>query len=144
MRARGSGWIAGVDEAGRGPLAGPVVAAAVIFPAGFTHPRHRRLQASRRPRREALVPGHHRRRASGGRSPSRPTAEIDAINILQATLRAMERALAALRAGPGLRAGRRIDHARSCCFPARRWSAATAGSPASRPPRSSPRSTATG
>ena len=37
LRARGLHFIAGIDEAGRGPLAGPVVAAAVILPAGFTH-----------------------------------------------------------------------------------------------------------
>ncbi len=37
LRKIGFQWIAGVDEAGRGPLAGPVAAAAVIFPAGFRH-----------------------------------------------------------------------------------------------------------
>ena len=36
--ARGFKSIAGIDEVGRGPLAGPVVAAAVILPRGFTHP----------------------------------------------------------------------------------------------------------
>jgi len=39
-KARGCGYriIAGIDEAGRGPLAGPVVAAAVILPPGYEHP----------------------------------------------------------------------------------------------------------
>ena len=36
LHARGLRWIAGVDEAGRGPLAGPVAAAAVILPRGFS------------------------------------------------------------------------------------------------------------
>ena len=45
------GWIAGVDEVGRGPLAGPVVAAAVVFPPGVTPPAvgdSKTLSATRR------------------------------------------------------------------------------------------------
>ena len=38
LLAQGHQWIAGIDEAGRGPLAGPVSAAAVILPEGFSHP----------------------------------------------------------------------------------------------------------
>ena len=38
-RLEGHRYIAGIDEAGRGPLAGPVVAAAVIFPPTYTNPR---------------------------------------------------------------------------------------------------------
>ncbi len=99
VRRRGFELIAGVDEAGRGPLAGPVVAAAVVFPARFTHPRiddSKRLDARRR---EALVPVITAAAVSWAVAESSET-EIDAINILQATLRAMERAVAALRVAP--------------------------------------------
>ena len=99
MRALGVGRIAGVDEAGRGPLAGPVVAAAVIFPAGFSDPRiddSKRLDARRR---EELVPVITAAAISWAVTESSAT-EIDAINILQATLRAMERAVASLQLVP--------------------------------------------
>jgi len=99
LRGRGFGRIAGVDEAGRGPLAGPVVAAAVIFPAGFADPRindSKRLDARRR---EELVPVITAAAISWAVAAS-PEVEIDAINILQATLRAMERAVEALQAAP--------------------------------------------
>jgi ribonuclease HII len=99
LRARGFGLIAGVDEAGRGPLAGPVVAAAVIFPAGFADSRvhdSKRLDARRR---EELVPVITAAAVSWAVAES-SEAEIDAINILQATLRAMERAVAALTTAP--------------------------------------------
>ena len=42
--ARGFKCIAGLDEVGRGPLAGPVVAAAVVLPRGFSQPGYQRLQ----------------------------------------------------------------------------------------------------
>jgi ribonuclease HII len=91
--------VAGVDEAGRGPLAGPVAAAAVIL-----DPRNlpRGLNDSKllpRPVRERLYEDILKRAlcvsvgfASG--------AEIDEINIRQATLEAMRRALRALAAAP--------------------------------------------
>jgi ribonuclease HII len=87
--------IAGVDEAGRGPLAGPVVAAAVVFPAGFSDPRindSKRLTARRR---EELVPVITAAAVCWAVAES-SEAEIDAVNILQATLRAMARAVVAL------------------------------------------------
>jgi len=99
LRERGVALIAGVDEAGRGPLAGPVVAAAVVFPAGFADSRindSKRLDARRR---EELVPVITGAATSWAVAESSET-EIDAINILQATLRAMERALAALGVAP--------------------------------------------
>lgn len=91
--------LAGVDEAGRGPLAGPVVAAAVILP-----PDHgidgladsKRLSAARR---EALAPLIRERAVAWALGRAEP-AEIDAVNILQATLRAMTRAVAELRVTP--------------------------------------------
>lgn len=90
---------AGVDEAGRGPLAGPVVVAAVLLdPARpvsglmdskrLTARRRRILAASIREHALACVTVHA------------DAAEIDRLNILQATLAAMQRAVAALRPGP--------------------------------------------
>ena len=99
LRGRGFGRIAGVDEAGRGPLAGPVVAAAVIFPAGFTDSRindSKRLDARRREELVPVITGAAINWAVAESSES----EVDAINILQATLRAMERALSALQVAP--------------------------------------------
>jgi ribonuclease HII len=92
--------VAGVDEAGRGPLAGPVAAAAVIL-----DPRNlpRGLNDSKllpRPVRERLYEDILKRAlcVSVGFASA---AEIDEINIRQATLEAMRRALRALAAAPG-------------------------------------------
>jgi ribonuclease HII len=94
--------IAGVDEAGRGPLAGPVVAAAVILPADFCDiaglsgmTDSKKLTARRR---EALA-GEIRACALVGVGIAEP-AEIDRLNILQATQAAMARALANLPCTP--------------------------------------------
>ncbi len=94
-----AGWLAGVDEAGRGPLAGDVVAAAVILDpqrplAGLADSK--KLSEARR---EALYPrivDASLAWAVGRASPG----EIDAINILQATLLAMQRAVQALDIAP--------------------------------------------
>lgn len=99
LRRGGHAVIAGVDEAGRGPLAGPVVAAAVAFPAEFTHPGiddSKRLTARQR---ECLVPVITGAAVAWAVAAASET-EIDAVNILQATLRAMSRALASLRVPP--------------------------------------------
>jgi ribonuclease HII len=89
--------IAGVDEAGRGPLAGPVVAAAVILCSngisGLDDSKN--LSAKRRGELEALI---FARCMVGIGMAS--VAEIDAINILQATLLAMTRAVEALGVEP--------------------------------------------
>lgn len=91
--------IAGVDEAGRGPLAGPVVAAAVIL-----DPR-RRIEGLADSKlltpeaREALAP-RIRTRAIAWAVAWADCEEIDALNILQATLLAMRRALLALPVAP--------------------------------------------
>ncbi len=90
---------AGVDEAGRGPLAGPVVAAAVILPEGFRLEGLADSKQLSESRREALA---ERIRAEAiawslGRA---EVAEIDRLNILQATMLAMQRAVAGLAAPP--------------------------------------------
>jgi len=99
LRARGARHVAGVDEAGRGPLAGPVVAAAVILPPRFTHDGindSKLLGARRREELFGVITG----AAVAWAVAEATEAEIDAINILQATLRAMERALDALAVAP--------------------------------------------
>lgn len=83
----------GVDEAGRGPLAGPVVAAAVILrtvPAGLDDSK--RLSARKR---EALVPVIQAHALAWCVAEASP-AEIDALNIHHATLLAMQRAVQGL------------------------------------------------
>jgi ribonuclease HII len=91
------GPVAGVDEAGRGPWAGPVVAAAVIldrhnFPAGLNDSKQL-SEAARSRLFEALLVQHH---GIGIAS----VEEIDTLNIHWATMRAMERAVAALGVAP--------------------------------------------
>ena len=93
------GRIAGVDEAGRGPLAGPVVAAAVILDAQRPIAGARdskRLSAAQREGLAAAI----RERALAWAIASASVEEIDTLNILQASLLAMRRALAALSAIP--------------------------------------------
>ena len=97
-RAWAEGWrvVAGVDEAGRGPLAGPVVAAAVILPARLEIVGVNDSKCLAPEAREvlyALVTGAALAWSFGSASP----AEIDEINILRATHLAMARALAGLR-----------------------------------------------
>lgn len=92
--------VAGVDEAGRGPLAGPVVAAAVILDdlrpiRGLADSKT--LSA---PRREALAE-QIRARALCCAVAEASVDEIDRLNILQATMLAMRRAVEALRLKPG-------------------------------------------
>ncbi|TAN07451.1 MAG: ribonuclease HII [Rhodanobacteraceae bacterium] len=93
--------VAGVDEAGRGPLAGPVVVAAVILdPArpidGLADSKQ--LSAKRRESLYALIVAH----ALAHAVVRVEAAEIDRINILQATLAGMRRALEALPIAPAL------------------------------------------
>jgi len=85
--------VAGVDEAGRGPLAGPVVAAAVIL----CKPRPHGLDDSKKltPERRALLEDRIRRRCAFGIGVVEVEA-IDALNIFQATMWAMAQAVARL------------------------------------------------
>jgi ribonuclease HII len=97
-RRRGARLIAGLDEAGRGPLAGPVVAAAVVFEGGRT-PKgvddSKRLGAAERERLYDLILAKaHVSVAIASR------ARIDRMNILRASLWAMSRALAGLPCRP--------------------------------------------
>lgn len=93
---RGYRYVAGIDEAGRGPLAGPVVAAAVILPLVFDLPGltdSKRLSAHQR---ETLYPLIRSQAVSVGIGLA-SAADIDRYNILQATLRSMQQAVARLR-----------------------------------------------
>jgi ribonuclease HII len=100
LRALGCNVIAGIDEAGRGPLAGPVVAAVVVLPPKF---RHRYLRDSKQlteKQRDAIY-------AELTKSPDVCWAadavendEIDQLNILRASHEAMRRALARLNIQP--------------------------------------------
>jgi ribonuclease HII len=91
--------IAGVDEVGRGPLAGPVVAAAVILPRGFSHPEIKDSKMLTAKRREKLGPLIQRSAASWGLGIV-DVADIDRLNILKASLLAMVRALEGLNPRP--------------------------------------------
>ena len=84
----------GVDEAGRGPLAGPVVAAAVILPPGTSLSG---LNDSKKlsPRQRERLAAEIRATALAWAVAEASAAEIDAWNILRSTLRAMARAVAA-------------------------------------------------
>lgn len=93
---RGLVRVAGVDEAGRGPLAGPVVAAAVILPPHWRSQAifdSKKLTESRREISFAII----RENALAVGIGIVAEQEIDRINILQATLKAMEIALANLQ-----------------------------------------------
>jgi ribonuclease HII len=93
------GLVAGVDEAGRGPLAGPVVAAAVILDAGRAIAGLADSKVLTPARRESLaieIRGSCHAWGLGWAD----AAEIDTLNILQATFLAMRRALAALAVPP--------------------------------------------
>ena len=97
LRAAGAGSIAGVDEVGRGPLAGPVVVCAVIMPhdrraiSGVTDSKQ--LTAMDRERLARKI----REQAVALSLAASPVQEIARWNIYQATARAMGRALARLR-----------------------------------------------
>ncbi|MEZ4600139.1 MAG: ribonuclease HII [Syntrophotaleaceae bacterium] len=99
LKGQGYRYIAGVDEAGRGPLAGPVVAAAVILPEGFDLPGLDDSKKLSEKVREELYPEIRRQAYAFGIGVASP-AEIDRINILQATLLAMGRAIDRMRTRP--------------------------------------------
>jgi ribonuclease HII len=92
---------AGVDEVGRGCLAGPVVAAAVILPKDFTHAElkdSKQLSASKRLKLETDI----KQNALAWTIAEASAAEIDKLNILNASILAMHRAIEALTIAPEL------------------------------------------
>lgn len=91
--------VAGVDEAGRGPLAGPVVAAAVILDPGRPIDGLADSKVLSESRREALAELIETRALAWAVASCTPL-EIDRINILQATMLAMRRAVAGLSVMP--------------------------------------------
>ena len=144
VRLARAGGSAGVDEAGRGPLAGPVVAAVVVLdPArsidGLADSKELRPPSARRSRGSAP------RRGSWALGEA-DAAEIDQLNILQATLLAMQRALVALHraAVPWSDGNRAPACADSARVPRGGGRGRRHGRQRSARHRSSPRSTATG
>lgn len=96
--------VCGVDEVGRGPIAGPVLAAAVILPRNLPAELADAIDDSKKltlARREALVPLIERHAVAFAVAEA-SVAEIDDINILQAALLAMTRAVAGLGVVPDL------------------------------------------
>ena len=99
------GRVAGVDEVGRGPLAGPVVAAAVVFPSGVPRKLAALLDDSKKLSGEQRLAAFEALRASGKAEiavAAASVAEIDRLNILRAALLAMCRAVARLPVAPDL------------------------------------------
>ena len=95
FRRMGFNHVAGVDEVGRGCLAGPVVAAAVVLSPDRYVPRVCDSKTTTALERERLYVSITRAAVSWGVASADPT-EIDSINIHQASLRAMQRAVLAL------------------------------------------------
>ena len=96
LRAEGYRYIAGIDEVGRGPLAGPVYAACVILPEDFDVPGindSKKLSAKRREELSDVI----KERAVAWGLGIADNNEIDELNILEATKTAMKRAVAAVR-----------------------------------------------
>jgi ribonuclease HII len=91
----------GVDEAGRGPLAGPVVAAAVLLPPGLEGFEGVRDSKTLTPRRRDELFSVIRARAAAVGVGWALREEIDRLNVLNATLLAMRRAVERARPGPG-------------------------------------------
>jgi len=95
LRARGFCSICGADEAGRGPLAGDVFAAAVILPEQYDLPN---LNDSKKlsPKKREVLFEQIQQQAVAWAIASASVAEIEQLNILQAALLAMQRAIEAL------------------------------------------------
>ena len=100
LRARGLRFVAGVDEAGRGPLAGPVVAAAVILPEGFRHGSLNDSKQLRERTRDSIFAEIMASSEIRWAFAIVESDEIDRLNILRATHEAMRRAVAKLDPQP--------------------------------------------
>ena len=101
LQAEGCTLIAGVDEAGRGPLAGPVCAAAVILPSGLEIPGLNDSKKLTDKRRRELFPV-IKENALAYAIALIDEKEIDEINILQATYEAMRLAIENLKVTPDI------------------------------------------
>jgi len=100
LASRGILSVAGIDEAGRGPLAGPVVAAAVVLPPGFRLPGladSKKLTAAKRDGLYTALTGYP---GVCWASAHLDSSEVDRWNILRATHRAMRQAFLALKPRP--------------------------------------------
>jgi ribonuclease HII len=98
-RSQGYKYIAGVDEVGRGPLAGPVVAAAVILPEDFFLPGiddSKKISEKKRNEYDEII----RKEAIAVSVAIIDAAEIDRVNIYEATKKAMIAAIASLDPNP--------------------------------------------
>lgn len=112
LRRKGYRIVAGIDEAGRGPLAGPVMAGAVVLPRNFSHPYltdSKKLSHAQREKVYAELVAEPDVMLASARVES---DEIDKINILQATYQAMKRAFEALPLVPdvALIDGKPVQH----------------------------------
>ncbi|MBU7005451.1 ribonuclease HII [Phosphitispora fastidiosa] len=96
---KGFRFIAGVDEVGRGPLAGPVAAAAVILPVGIFLPGLNDSKKLSPAKRDCLFREITKQAVSWSVGFA-SVEEIDSLNILQASLVAMQRAVSSLQKGP--------------------------------------------
>ncbi len=99
MQAKGYSVVCGCDEAGRGPLCGPVVAAAVILPMGISIEGLDDSKKLTEKKREALFHIITEKALAYGIAEASP-AEIDDINILNASMLAMQRAIDMLSVQP--------------------------------------------
>ncbi len=98
LRAEGCRVVAGIDEAGRGPLAGPVSVAAVVLPTDFTHPLLNDSKQLSESRRETLYEELTNDKRIVWHCVLVEAAEIDRLNILRATHEGMRRAVLGLAA----------------------------------------------
>ena len=101
LRKEGYSLVCGVDEAGRGPLAGPVCAAAVILPESFDLPGLDDSKKLTEKKREALYDRIKEQAVSYGIAFA-SVEEIESLNILAAAMLAMNRAIAMLHPKPEL------------------------------------------
>jgi ribonuclease HII len=102
LRSAGHHCVAGIDEAGRGPLAGPVMAAAVILPPDFTHPRLNDSKQLTEKQREEIYLELTSNTSVSISWAEASVEEIDRLNILRASHLAMERAVRGLPQAPDI------------------------------------------
>ncbi|MEM7602252.1 MAG: ribonuclease HII [Verrucomicrobiota bacterium] len=102
LRQEGFGIIAGIDEAGRGPLAGPVAVAAVVLPDDYSHTVLNDSKQLTEKKRESLYEEITKDSQIQWASVMVEAEEVDRINILQATWEGMRRAFLKLRPSPDI------------------------------------------